>query len=266
MGNFTKIVIFSILIVLAYPLYVRFGIPKLNPSPPPTEEAIGANMTMDQFIALGKKIYDEKGTCTLCHNSLGRAPMLNNMHSISADRMKDPKYKGAAKTAEEYLRESLVKTSAYVVAGFGVKGSNDTQSPMPDVSTGAIGLNPAEIDAVIAYMMTKDGGKTTLTVPTAVPAAGEEKKEAAAPAKTGEEVAKKYGCGACHKIAGEAGAVGPDLSKIGSKGKEYLREAVVDPDKVVAKGFDKGMMPTDYKDKMTAGELEMLVDLMAKSK
>ncbi|MDH4100858.1 MAG: c-type cytochrome [Nitrospirota bacterium] len=266
MGNFTKIIIFSILIVLAYPLYVKFGIPKLNPSPPPVEAEIGANMTMDQFIALGKKIFDEKGTCTLCHNSLGRAPMLNNQHSVALDRLKDPRYKGGAKTAEEYLHESMIKTSAFVVAGFGVKGSNDTQSPMPDVSTGAIGLNPAEIDAVIAYMMTKDGGKTTLTVPTAVPAAGAEEKKPAAPAKTGAEVVKKYGCGGCHVIAGEAGALGPDLSKIGSKGKDYLRQAVVDPDAVVAKGFDKGMMPTDYKDKMTAGELEMLVDLMAKSK
>lgn len=266
MGNFSRIIVFSILIVLAYPLYVKFGIPALKPSPPPKEEAIGANMTMDQFIALGKKIFDEKGTCTLCHNSLGRAPMLNNMHSIAADRMKDARYKGTAKTPEEYLRESMVKTSVFVVTGFGVKGSNDTQSPMPDVSTGAIGLNPAEVDAVIAYMMTKDGGKTTLTVPTAVPAAGGEEKKPAAPAKTAEEVVKKYGCGGCHKIAGEAGAIGPDLSKIGGKGEAYLRESVVNPEKVIAKGFDKGMMPADYQDKMTAGELELLVKFMANSK
>jgi quinoprotein glucose dehydrogenase len=46
-------------------------------------------------------------------------------------------------------------------------------------------------------------------------------------------------CLRCHKIAGEGGVVGPDLAGIGTRqSREYLLESMVQPNAVVAKGFE----------------------------
>jgi mono/diheme cytochrome c family protein len=184
---------------------------------------------------------------------------------VSVERLQDPRYKGAAKTVEEYLYESLTKPSAFVVSGFGKSGSNDTESPMPDVTGGGVGLNEAELAAVIAYLQDSGGAEVTVTIPAMrapgaeVPAADE-----AASLKTAEEVIAKYACGTCHTVAGRTSEIGPNLSKIGTtRNKDYLRQAILDPDAVIAKGFTGGMMPGIYGVEMKAKELEMLVIYLA---
>ncbi|MBI5179954.1 MAG: c-type cytochrome [Nitrospirae bacterium] len=272
MQTFIKISIFALIALSGYTLFANFAIPQVRPAPPPAEEETIGAMSMDQYIALGRKIFEGKGTCTLCHNPVlaGRAPNITQMHATSEQRLKDPRYKGKAKTGEEYLRESMMEPSAFVVAGFGKAGTNDTESPMPQISSGAIGLKPAEINAVIAYLQTKDGGKATVPLPTGVDAAPAPAAGAAeappAPAKTAEEALGKYACGACHKIGAFAGAVGPDLTKIGSKDEAYLRRAILDPNADIAKGFPAGVMPQDFGNKMTAKELEMLIKYLKAQK
>lgn len=271
MTNFLKVSGFSLLVIGGFSAYSNFGIPKIIPEPPPVEEKLelGA-MTMDQFIALGSKIYNGKGTCTLCHNAMGRAPMLDKIGMVAAENLKSPNYKGAAKTVEEYLHESLVKPSAFVTTGFGKAGSNDTESPMPDVSGGGIGLSEAEIAAVIAYLQDTSGSEVTVTIP-AVPAAGAETATAEQTAllKTPEEIIAKHTCGVCHVfaghvVAGKAGTLGPSLARIGAKKRrEYLRQSILDPDAVIPKGYAPGMMPKTYGEQLKAQELEMLVNYLA---
>ncbi len=53
-------------------------------------------------------------------------------------------------------------------------------------------------------------------------------------------------CVRCHKIGGQGGEVGPDLSKIGGQQKrEYLLESIVLPDRQIAKGFDPVVLVTE---------------------
>ena len=269
MKNFLKVVVFSVVVLWSFALYANFGIPRIKPAPPPVEEKLDLGaMTMDQFIALGEKVYNGKGTCTLCHNEMGRAPMLDKIGVVASDRLADANYKGEAKTVEEYLYESFVKPSAYVVAGFGKAGSNDTESPMPDVSAGGIGMSVAEIKAVIAYLQDASGTEVTVEIPTDVPEEGGGDAAAEgggrAPLETPEAIIAELTCGMCHKIGDEAGEMGPDLTTIGAtKDKEYLRRALLDPNAEIAEGYDADMMPDTYGTDLSAKEMEMLVDYLA---
>jgi quinoprotein glucose dehydrogenase len=45
-------------------------------------------------------------------------------------------------------------------------------------------------------------------------------------------------CMRCHRIGSEGGEVGPELSKIGAKGREYILESIVLPNAKIAQGYD----------------------------
>lgn len=277
MKTFLKIVIFSIAVTSGYMLFANKVIPQVRPAPPPEEEKLDlGSMTMEQFVGLGEKIFNE--ICTLCHNPVGgRAPLMIQaskdgppIGARAEERIKDPRYKGKAKTGEEYIRESEKEPSAFVVPGFGVKGTNDTVSPMPVTTSGAIGLTDAKVDAVIAYFQTNAGVPVTVKIPTGgapAPAGQEAAAPPAAPAKTPEEFVAKYGCGVCHTVAGQQGPICPNLTKIGAKrNKDYLRRAILDPNADIAEGFPPGVMPQDFGAKILAQEFNMMVNFLSNSK
>ncbi|HSG95628.1 MAG TPA: c-type cytochrome, partial [Afifellaceae bacterium] len=168
MKIFLNVVVFSLLIIGFFAGYSRFGIPQIEPAPPPEPEVIDlAAMTMEDFVALGERIYNGKGTCTLCHNAVGgRAPLLDNAAAVSEERLADESYQGKATDVAGYLYESMADPSAYVVAGFGKAGTNDTVSPMPNMLSGSIGLSEAEVTAVIAYLQDLGGAEVTVEIPT----------------------------------------------------------------------------------------------------
>ncbi len=266
MRQFLMVVAFTLLTVGFFSGYSNFGIPQIEPAPPPVEEKLDLGaMTMDQFVALGERIYSGKGTCTLCHNELGRAPMLNSAAQVVPERLADPRYKGEATGVEDYLVESLIEPSAFVVAGFGKKGTNDTESPMPNVTAGSIGLNDAEIKAVVAYLQDLSGVDVTVEIPTDAPTeAAEDEGEGREPLGSAEEVLVEFACGACHKVADEEGDVGPDLTSIGAKRDAvHIRRSILDPNAEVVDGFEPDQMPVDYGEQMFAVELEMLIDYLA---
>jgi mono/diheme cytochrome c family protein len=270
MKNFLKVVIFSLLVIGFFASFSNFGIPQIEPAPPPKEEKLelGA-MTMDQFVALGDKTFNGKGTCTLCHNPVGgRAPLLDRAAMAVTERLADARYKGKATNVEEYFYESMVRPSAYVVAGFGKVGSGDTESPMPDASAGSARLSDAEIKAVIAYLQDLSGVDVTVDIPTKVAEEEEagEKKAAAkrAPVSTPDKLIAQFACTACHKVGEQGGQLGPDLTQIGAKrDKEHIRRAILDPNADVSEGFAPGLMPANYGDQLYAKELEMLVAYLA---
>jgi hypothetical protein len=269
MKTFLSVVVFSLLVIAFFSGYSSFGIPQIQPAPPPEEESLDLGaMGMEQFVALGGRLYEGRGTCTLCHNPVGgRAPLLEQAAIVAEERLGDARYQGKATDAAAYLYESMAEPSAYVVVGFGKAGSNDTVSPMPNILTGRIGLSDVEVKAVIAYLQDLSGVEVTVEIPSEpVEAAEEEAAEGEQrPAfATPEDIIAEFACGGCHKVAGEEGELGPDLTGIGAlRDTEYLRRALLDPNAEIAEGFDREMMPEDYGTQMYAVELEMLIDYLA---
>jgi putative heme-binding domain-containing protein len=56
-------------------------------------------------------------------------------------------------------------------------------------------------------------------------------------AVAGKPVFVSEGCGVCHRIDGEGGNVGPDLSRAGSRSARFLKESIVNPDAYVPEGY-----------------------------
>jgi mono/diheme cytochrome c family protein len=268
MKTFLSVVVFSLLVIGFFSAYSTYGIPQITPAPPPVEEELDLGaMTMAQFVALGERIYEGKGTCTLCHNPVGgRAPLLEEAVALAEERLADVRYQGSATDIAGYLYESMAEPSAYVVAGFGKAGTGDAVSPMPNILTGRIGLSEVELRAVIAYLQDLGGAEITVEIPGE---AVEEEAEVAEgeprpPFATAEDAIAEFACGACHKIAGEEGELGPDLTQIGAlRDRGYLRRSILDPNAEIAEGFDPETMPADYGEQLYAAELEMLLDYLA---
>ena len=272
MNVLSKALGFSLGLTLLFTL-VTYLLPQIKGEAPVDKKVDIGSLTMESFIALGDEIFHNKGTCTLCHQPapLGRAPDIGgeDMVALANKHLADERYQGDAKNAEEYIRESLLHPGKYVAAGWGKKGSNDTESPMPMVDKPPIQLTPIEIDAVIAWLQAKDGGEVTVALPTAEAAStattGDSGK-APAPAATAEEALIKYACTSCHAMDSNDTLVGPALVDVGSRlSKEELRQSIVDPNAVVAEGFPPAM-PPDFASRMTVSELEMMVNYLAEKK
>ena len=257
---------FCVALILAFGA-VTYVLPQIKGEAPVEEEVAVGSLTMDSFVTMGEKVYNGKGTCTLCHNSLGRAPDLLtfNVVKVSLERIADSQYQGEAADAEAYIRESMLRPSAYIVKGFGKKGSNDTESPMPAVDQPPIQLSELAIGAVIAFLQKKDGNPVTVALPTEAPESSEAEETAEAkPAlpKSPEVVIAKYGCAACHSILATQSVIGPNLNGVGKRLKiDEIRTSIIDPKAVIADGFPP-IMPNFPA--MTVAELEMVVQFLVK--
>jgi mono/diheme cytochrome c family protein len=269
--TFFRVMGFSVFVLLIYTGFANI-LPQVQSDPPKEEEVETGSMDMGGFIAYGKKLFSGKGTCTLCHNDLGRAPNLLKMDLATAfaERLKNAKYKGKgagtvnAKSVEAYLMESFVDPSAFVVAGFGKKGSNDTVSPMPKLDAAPLQLSGTEINALIAFLQDKGGFEPTVPLPSGDEAAAEgDDKEGEGPAETAELAIAKFGCSACHDLQGSEADTGPKLNGIGKRmDRAKLMEAILNPNAEIAKGFEADMMPADLGEQMRVSELNMIIDYL----
>ena len=269
-----RILLFSLSLTLVFTLVANL-LPQVEGEAPVDSEIDLGALTMDSFVELGETIFAGKGTCTLCHNNLGRAPdiLQLNMVETSKQRLADERYQGAAGDVADYLRESMLDPGLYVVSGFGKKGSNDTVSPMPVVNKAPILLNDIEIDALIAFMQAKDGNEVTVALPTGLPEGAIQAPTSAAPvnapaaAETAEAALGKYVCTACHSVGASTSPVGPDLNQVGDRlDRAEIRDSILNPNAVVTEGFFPGVMPADFARKMTVSELQLIVDYLVEQK
>ena len=84
----------------------------------------------------------------------------------------------------------------------------------------------------------------------------------------GETVFASAGCGACHTFtpAGTDSQVGPGLDAIKPPGgqplEEFIRESIVEPDAVIAAGFQPNVMPKTFNQTLSDEQLDDLVQYL----
>ena len=234
----------------------------------PAEAASGGQMSQDQLVAMGKDLFSTN--CSACHGAQdGAGPAFAGMAERAATREQ-------GKTAAEYIHESIVDPSAYVVDGFPDIMPKDFASKFSD----------QELNALVAYIMADSGGGEEAT-PEATPEATEEAapteqptteaaptteattaptEAAAAPAgdpAAGEQLFATN-CSACH---GAQNGAGPALTGMGERAAtrvagmtaaDYIHQSIVDPGAFVVDGF-ANIMPKGFGDQFSAQEISDLV-------
>jgi hypothetical protein len=151
-----------------------------------------SKMTTKQLIDEGEKIIFGgigkskvrgaigRGQCPLCHTfhagmSGERAPNLFGATKRASERLKDPRYHlgrpqerdtvqkeafpgaGTATTPLEYIAETLICPSCYVPAGYGMRGTNDKDSPDINITKPPVSLKIDDLVAVTIWLYVHDG-------------------------------------------------------------------------------------------------------------
>lgn len=272
--TFLRVIVFSVVLLGFYALFAH-TLPQVEPDLSEPVEVSTDGLDMEGMIALGESLFTGKGTCTLCHNGMGRAPDTLEMDLAATfpSRLADPKYTGVSagksgpEAIEAYIRESMQHPSAYVVAGFGKKGTNDTESPMPVVDKAPIELSNVEMNAVIAFLQDRAGLEPTVPLPSAdeAPVAETPSAEGMVEAPVTDALAAidKYNCAACHNLKGSGADLGPELGGIANRmSRAEVMEAILDPNATIAEGFSAGLMPQDFSEEMHTSELLLIVDYL----
>jgi len=304
--------------------------------PPAVEKLDFSSMTPQQLADEGEKIIFGgigqsgvqgaigKGQCPLCHGFQKgflseRAPNLFGLpERAEKERLVDTRYHkgepakrdtvekescsgcGTATTVQEYIAESHACPNCYVVAGFGLKGSNDRESQMPKIHKPPISLSLPELAAVDTWLYVREGKEAPAyeeivkSYEKFIPEAERPKQQeesAAGPTQlladgteTVDQIFQKAQCMVCHTIPGIPGATGTQGPKLEEgtnapnrikdpayKGtakntQEYIMESVVAPSTYVVKGFPDNLMPKIFGQKLSAGALKKIVDYLSQVK
>ena len=305
--------------------------------PPPDVKLVFDAMTPQQLADEGEKIIFGgigqsgvqgaigKGQCPLCHGFQKgflseRAPNLFGIpERAEKERLTDPRYHkgepqkrefvekescpgcGTGTTTQEYIAESHACPSCYVVAGFGLKGSNDRESQMPKIHKPPISLSLPELAAVDTWLYVREGKEPPTyeeiikAYEKFIPEADRPKLQEDKPAGAGgalladgtepvDQIFAKAQCVTCHTIPGIPGAVGtigpkleegtnaptrihdPAYKGTAKSTSEYIMESVVSPSTYVVKPFPDNTMPKVFGQKLSAGALKKIVDYLSQVK
>ncbi|MGD8866631.1 MAG: c-type cytochrome [Gemmatimonadales bacterium] len=257
-----KIVVVVILTLTAYTLVANV-IPQIE-SEVPEELDLSGEVTTDQLIAAGERIYNGAGGCVACHGLGTRAPNLLTPEGEAGPIGSRCGNRQPGVTCRDYLYTSLTNPGDYVVEGY--------DPIMPDI---ARILSQDQIWALIAFLQSH-GGEVTVTAADLTGSAGAEQGSPGAaqalsvPAGLDPRaLMNELGCLTCHKLGEEGTAIGPALTDVGARrDAAYIRESILDPAAQAAEGYENfaGVMPTNFGDRITASQLEALVAFLAEQR
>ncbi len=81
----------------------------------------------------------------------------------------------------------------------------------------------------------------------------------------GAAIFAELGCGSCHALedAGSTAQVGPNLDTVlEGVDADYVETAIVEPNEEISQGFQPGVMPQDYGERIPPESLDALVDYL----
>jgi len=111
----------------------------------------------DGEVARGARLF-ARLPCASCHDVMRSlpggdvCPNLGNIATEAARIVRRHDYRGKARDAAGYIRESIVDPNAYIVPGSAYRG-DDGQSIMPKIFGQT--LSSAELDDLVAFLMTR---------------------------------------------------------------------------------------------------------------
>lgn len=197
--------------------------PAAEPASPEVQESAS---TIEAVVA--------KYSCQACHVILGSGgdlgPALQQM---------------AGRFTREEIRQGIIAPDAVIAEGFppGVMPQDLAEQ-----------MTVKELDILVDYLA--GHGKSTATPLAATSSEG-------AVDGSAEVIISSFGCQACHIMLGSGGEIGPGLDDIGSRlSAEEIRQSIIDPNAVIAKGFPSGVMPLNYSAQMSQTQLDALVDFL----
>jgi cytochrome c551/c552 len=118
--------------------------------------------------------------------------------------------------------------------------------------------------------VTTTAAATTTSAATTASAATTTSSSGGGNAAAGKAVFASNGCAACHTFqpAGATGTVGPNLDSAPTSDAKadnnmdltaFVTQSIKDPDAYIAKGYSKGIMPTNFGTSLSATQLNDLV-------
>ena len=246
-------------------------IPQVQSEVPQTL-TLGANVTPEQLVAAGEKVFNGIGGCTTCHGLGTRAPNLLTDEKGTGPIGARCGKREAGKSCKQYLYESLDNPTAFVAPGY---------QPIMPVMTKQ--LSPPQVWSVIAFLESQGGTvdvpasdipATSTTSTPSTPSTTSTGNGAGGAAFAGgstdpKAIIQAAGCLACHKLDGQGQVIAPDLTHVGSRrDAESIRKKILDPASSIAKGYEKlaGIMPKSFGTMMNAAQLEALVQYLAAHK
>src|SRR5438309_6951716 len=184
----------------------------------PQALTLGTNVTPEQLVAAGEKVFNGIGGCTTCHGLGTRAPNL-----VTDERGTGPigvrcAKREPGKSCKQYLYESLADPTAYVVSGY---------QPIMPIMTRQ--LSPEQGWAVTAYLDGRGGSGDVrggyIAKSKRPPGGRSPGTRPAPPGRAGlaggstdpKQIIQAAGCLACHKLEGQGQVIAPDLTYVRSR-------------------------------------------------